>query len=107
MKTVKRIVLGIVMSILPAITYAQNVITGHIVDAQTNEPLIGASVIVKGEKTEGVVTDVDGNFSLQTHHAAPLKLKVEYIGYRPIDIEVYDAEEPVDIKLREKHDFLG
>ena len=107
MKTVKRIVLGIVVSILPAITYAQNVITGHIVDAQTNEPLIGASVIVKGEKTEGVVTDVDGNFSLQTHHAAPLKLKVEYIGYRPIDIEVYDAEEPVDIKLREKHDFLG
>lgn len=106
MKTVKRIVLGIVVSILPAITYAQNVITGHIVDALTNEPLIGASVIVKGEKTEGVVTDVNGNFSLQTHHEAPLKLKVEYIGYRPIDVEVYDAEEPVDIKLREKHDFL-
>ncbi len=107
MQRVKRIVLGIVVPILPAITYAQNVITGHIVDAQTNEPLIGASVIVKGEKTEGVVTDVDGNFSLQTKHEAPLKLKVEYIGYRPIDIEVYDAEEPVDIKLREKHDFLN
>lgn len=107
MKTVRRIVLGIVVPLLPAVSYAQNVITGHIVDAQTNEPLIGASVIVKGEKTEGVVTDVDGNFSLQTKHEAPLKLKVEYIGYRPIDVEVYDAEEPVDIKLREKHDFLG
>ena len=107
MKTVSKIVLGIVLPIFPAITYAQNVITGHIVDAQTNEPLIGASVIVKGEKTEGVVTDIDGNFSLQTNHEAPLKLKVEFIGYRPIDVEVYDAEEPVDIKLREKHDFLG
>lgn len=107
MKTVRRIVLGIVVPLLPAVSYAQNVITGHIVDAQTNEPLIGASVIVKGEKTEGVVTDVDGNFSLQTKREAPLKLKVEYIGYRPIDVEVYDAEEPVDIKLREKHDFLG
>lgn len=107
MKTVSKIVLGIVLPIFPAITYAQNVITGHIVDAQTNEPLIGASVIVKGEKTEGVVTDIDGNFSLQTNHEAPLKLKVEFIGYRPVDIEVYDAEEPVDIKLREKHDFLN
>ena len=107
MKTVSRIVLGIIVPMLPAITYAQNVITGRIVDAQTNEPLIGASVIVKGEKTEGVVTDVDGNFSLQTRHEAPLKLKVEFIGYRPIDVEVYDAEDPVDIKLREKHDFLN
>lgn len=107
MKTVSRIVLGIIVPMLPAITYSQNVITGRIVDAQTNEPLIGASVIVKGEKTEGVVTDVDGNFSLQTRHEAPLKLKVEFIGYRPIDVEVYDAEDPVDIKLREKHDFLN
>lgn len=107
MKTVSKIVLGIVLPIFPAVTYGQNVITGHIVDAQTNEPLIGASVIVKGEKTEGVVTDIDGNFSLQTHHEAPLKLKVEFIGYRPIDVEVYDAEDSVDIKLREKHDFLN
>lgn len=107
MKTVSRIVLGIIVPMLPAITYAQNVITGRIVDAQTNEPLIGASVIVKGEKAEGVVTDVDGNFRLQTSHEAPLKLKVEFIGYRPIDVEVYDAEDPVDIKLREKHDFLN
>ena len=107
MKTVSRIVLGIIVPMLPAITYAQYVITGRIVDAQTNEPLIGASVIVKGEKVEGVVTDVDGNFSLQTSHETPLKLKVEFIGYRPIDVEVYDAEDPVDIKLREKHDFLN
>ena len=107
MKTVKRIVLGIVVPILPSIALAQNVITGHIVDAQTNEPLIGASVIVKGEKADGVVTDVDGNFSLQTKLEAPLKLKIEYIGYRPIDVEVYDAESPVDIQLREKHDYLN
>ena len=107
METIKRIALGIIVPILPAITYAQNVVTGRIVDSQTNEPLIGASVIVKGEKTEGVVTDVDGNFSIKTQRETPLKLKVEYIGYRPIDVEVYDAEEPVDIQLREKHDLLN
>lgn len=107
MKIYKRLALGIIVPILPVVSFAQNEITGHIVDANTGEPLIGASVIVKGEKSEGVVTDVDGNFSLQTQHAAPLKLKVEYIGYRPIDVEVYDAEEPVDIQLREKHDLLN
>ena len=107
METIKRIALGIIVPILPAMAYAQNVVTGRIVDSQTNEPLIGASVIVKGEKTEGVVTDVDGNFSIKTQRETPLKLKVEYIGYRPIDVEVYDAEEPVDIQLREKHDLLN
>ena len=107
METIKRIALGIIVPILPAMAYAQNVVTGRIVDSQTNEPLIGASVIVKGEKTEGVVTDVDGKFSIKTQRETPLKLKVEYIGYRPIDVEVYDAEEPVDIQLREKHDLLN
>lgn len=107
METVHKIVLGIAVSLLPIISYAQNVITGNITDAQTNEPLIGASVVVKGEKTEGTITDVDGNFKLQTKHNIPFKLKVEYVGYRPIDIEVYDTEEPVSIKLREKHDLLN
>lgn len=107
MKTVNRIVLGIIVPILPALSYAQNVITGHIVDAHTNEPLVGATVVVKGNKTEGVATDIDGNFSIQTQQEAPLKLKVEYVGYRPIDVEVYDTEEPIDIKLREKRDLLN
>ena len=107
MKTVNQIVLGIAVSLLPCISYAQQVVTGHIVDANTGEPLIGASVVVKGDKQEGVVTDVDGNFTLNTKAEAPFKLKVEYIGYRPIDLEVYDAEEPVDIQLRENARFLN
>lgn len=107
MKTVKRIVLGTAVSFLPAISFAQSELTGHIVDANTNEPLIGASVTVKGNKQEGVVTDVDGNFTLSTKENAPLKLKIEYIGYRPIDIEVYDAEEPIEVQLKENSKFLN
>ena len=107
MKTVKRIVLGTAVAFLPAISFAQSELTGHIVDANTNEPLIGASVTVKGNKQEGVVTDVDGNFTLSTKENAPLKLKIEYIGYRPIDIEVYDAEEPIEVQLKENSRFLN
>lgn len=107
MKTVQKIVLAIIVSVSPALALAQNVITGHISDAASGDPLIGATVLVKGEKTEGVVTDIDGNFSYTTNREAPLTLSVEYIGYRPVEVDVYDTEEPVDIQLREKRDLLS
>ena len=56
-------------------------------------------MIVKSEKGQGVVTDIDGKFSLQTKVEAPLTLRVEYVGYRPLDVDVYDFEEPVEIAL--------
>lgn len=107
MEIFNKIVLGIAVATIPSISFAQSEITGHITDATTGEPLIGASVVVKGDKKEGVVTDTDGNFTLNTQVEAPLKLKVEYIGYRPIDLEVYDTETPVEVKLRENQRFLN
>ncbi|WP_175549374.1 hypothetical protein [Xylanibacter ruminicola] len=49
-----------------------------------------------------MVTDIDGNFKLQTNVEAPLTLRVEFIGYRPLDVDVYDFEEPVEITLKER-----
>lgn len=54
-------------------------IKGEVTDAQNGEALIGATVIVEGEKG-GTVTDFDGNFSLQVSSSAK-KIKVSYIGY--------------------------
>ena len=85
---------------------AQNVITGHISDIRTGEPLIGASIVVKSEKGQGVVTDYDGNFTLPTKKEAPLTLRVEFIGYRAIDVDVYDFDEPVEIALAENFNSL-
>ncbi|MBQ9649627.1 MAG: TonB-dependent receptor [Prevotella sp.] len=90
---------SLALVLAPLWALAQNVITGHISDARNGEPLIGASVIVKSEKGQGVVTDYDGNFSLQTKVEAPLTLRVEYVGYRALDVDVYDFEEPVEIAL--------
>lgn len=95
----KGLLLAIGFALAPLFVVAQNLITGHIKDVRTGEPLIGASVIVKSEKGQGVVTDYDGNFSLQTKVEAPLTLCVEYVGYRPLDVDVYDFEEPVEIAL--------
>ena len=95
----KRLFIATFVAISPLLAIAQNLITGHITDVRSGEPLIGASVIVKSEKGQGVVTDVDGRFSLQTKVEAPLTLRVEYVGYRPLDVDVYDFEEPVEIAL--------
>ncbi len=96
---VKRLLIATIVAIGPIVAAAQGLITGHITDVRTGEPLIGASVIVKSEKGKGVVTDIDGNFSLQTKVEAPLTLRVEYVGYRALDVDVYDFEEPVEIAL--------
>ena len=90
---------SLALVLAPLWALAQNVITGHISDARSGEPLIGASVIVKSEKGQGVVSDYEGNFSLQTKVEAPLTLRVEYVGYRALDVDVYDFEEPVEITL--------
>ena len=91
----KGLLLTIGFVLAPLWAVAQNLITGRVTDVRTGEPLIGASVIVKSEKSKGVVTDIEGNFSLQTKVEAPLTLKVEFIGYRPLDVDVYDFEEPM------------
>lgn len=70
-----------------SLSYAQNGrfnIKGVVVDEQ-GEPLIGASVFVKGT-TEGVVTDMDGAFALSVQGGATLT--ASYIGYLSKDIEV-------------------
>ena len=96
---VKRLIIATAVAISPLYALAQGLITGSIKDARNGEALIGASVIVKSDKGKGVVTDIDGKFALQTKKEAPLTLRVEYVGYRPIDVDVYDFEEPVDITL--------
>ena len=54
-------------------------ITGTIVDAATNEPLIGVSVQVKGSKGVGTVTDIDGFYSIDVTNRN--ELDFSYVGY--------------------------
>ena len=102
----KRRLLILGLALAPLWAIAQNLITGHVTDVRTGEALIGASVIVKSEKGQGVITDIDGNFSLQTKKEAPLTLRVEYVGYRPLDVDVYDFEESVEIALADNSNKL-
>lgn len=69
-------------------------VKGEVTDAQNGEALIGATVMVEGEKG-GTVTDFDGNFSLQVSSSAK-KIKVSYIGY--ID-KVLSISDNMKVKL--------
>ena len=61
-------------------------VTGTVTSADDGEPVIGASVLVKGTTT-GTVTDIDGNFTLSVPAGAKT-LVVSYIGYKTQEVAV-------------------
>ena len=62
-------------------------ITGVVVNAEDNEPVIGASVLVKGT-TQGAITDLDGAFTITNVAAKSKTLVVSYIGMRTIEVAI-------------------
>ncbi len=79
-------------------------ITGKITDATTKEPLVGATVLVKGTQT-GTATDAEGKFTLQVPATAKT-ISVSYVGFVARDFSVNNtnwnvALETVDIPGKE------
>ncbi|MBO7591388.1 MAG: TonB-dependent receptor [Prevotella sp.] len=65
---------------------AQITVTGNVTDA-TADPLIGASVIVKGNSSLGTVTDFDGNFQLKVPSESSV-LVISYVGMTTKEIKI-------------------
>jgi len=65
----------------------QSKLEGTVIDAVTKEPVIGASVNIKGT-THGVQTDLDGRFYFQTGQKFPYTLVVSYLGYKKSEVVV-------------------
>ncbi|MCC8114686.1 MAG: TonB-dependent receptor [Bacteroidales bacterium] len=61
-------------------------VTGVVLSAEDNEPIIGASVLPYGE-TRGVSTNIDGEFSI-TVPASVTKLTFAYVGMHPLDLAI-------------------
>ena len=59
---------------------AQTTVSGTLIDEETNEPLIGATVQVKGDPAHGTATDYDGTFTLKVKQSGAT-LEFKYIGY--------------------------
>lgn len=79
-QTILTLMLGLFLSVG---AYAQNItVKGHVKDALGG--VIGASIVEKGNATNGTITDFDGNFSLNVPKGATLV--ISFIGYKTQEV---------------------
>ncbi|MDR3269234.1 MAG: TonB-dependent receptor [Tannerella sp.] len=83
-------------------------IQGVVLDNRTSDPIIGATVLIKGEKTNtGTITDIDGKFEVGVS-TIPTTIVVSYIGYKSEEIDIYEKPSvPVQIPLQESYNTLS
>lgn len=92
--------LQIVILIVTCNSYlvGQMTIQGIVLDAETNSPLIGATVIVKGKQI-GTTTDIDGNFVLDLNQSKEV-LVFQYQGYQQQEFKITQSKKDIEIKLQ-------
>ena len=67
-------------------SFAQVVVTGQVLDAENNAPIVGASVTTgQGSTLRGVTTDLNGKFRIDVPHRA--KITIRSIGYNQIILD--------------------
>lgn len=66
---------------------AQSRVTGSVISADDNEPIVGASILVKGT-TVGTISDLDGKFTLTGIPKSAKTLIVSYIGMKTQEVEI-------------------
>ena len=70
-------------------------LTGTVTDASTGEPLVGVSIMVRGEN-RGTITGIDGSFSIEVY--ANTELQFSYIGYKMQSMKVGNLQ-VINIKM--------
>lgn len=93
----------LILAITTNMIYAQNtdIISGR-VSSSIGEPMIGASVMVKGT-TNGTITDLDGNFKVEASSTATLI--ISYVGYVTQEVQIA-GRKAVNITLKEDTGLL-
>lgn len=87
------------------VTHAQQFdVKGTIVDKKSNEPIIGASVLIKGT-ANGTITDIDGKFILKDAKKGNT-LVVSYVGYLTLDILLNGNQGTLSIEMEENTELL-
>ena len=77
--SMRRVLFSSALLLVSSLTFAQSKVSGTVKDAN-GEPLIGVSVVEEGT-SNGAVTDINGNYTLNVKPGA--KLKLSYIGFTP------------------------
>lgn len=80
----------------------KRLVTGVVLDSQ-GEPVVGANVFEKGEKTNGTITDIDGKFSLNVSDNATLV--ISFVGFKNQEIAV-KGRDKIYIRLADDSELL-
>ena len=70
------------------VTAQTSKVTGLVISAEDNEPVIGATVAVKGVPTMGTVTDIDGKFVIENLPSTAKTLVVSYVGMMTQEVAI-------------------
>ena len=89
--------IGLLATFLFVFQIQAQTITGKVIDADTEEGLIGASIILQNTTT-GTVTDFDGNFSLNVDRL-PVDLVISYTGFADQTLTVNSANDNLLVRL--------
>lgn len=93
MKDIARLIF-ILLWMSPMATIAQSLLSGVVIDAESNEPLISVTVSIK-ETTEGTTTDLDGKYKLSLGEGTHT-IVFSYIGFTSVEKEVVvDGQTPI------------
>lgn len=98
-----RITVIAAMAFVSVFAYAQSTVTGTIIDAANDEPIIGASVLVMGT-TSGTITDFDGNFTVSVPDDDAV-LQISYMGYKTQEVPV-NGQKTIRVVLHEDSELL-
>lgn len=85
------LVILVALLLLPAMAFAQRTVTGIVVDANNQQPLIGATLYWKNT-TAGATSSVDGTFSIRRVSGFDT-LVVDYLGYDIVELDLSDKEQ--------------
>ncbi|MDR0833418.1 MAG: TonB-dependent receptor [Candidatus Symbiothrix sp.] len=101
MKTIKRLVLLWIFLLPFTLISAQTTVTGIVTDA-TGDPLLGATVVVKGTQTT-TITDIDGNYTIRVNDIQNDVLIFSYIGMETETLPV-KGKQKVDLVMKDDDD---
>lgn len=95
----KKFLSTLVLGLASCYAIAQHQITGNIYDAESNEPLPGANILVEGQ-TKGTVSDRSGSFALANLKEGTYELRITYVGFESQRMTVtVPSPSPLQISL--------
>jgi TonB-dependent receptor len=97
--------IGMGAFLIPDVAFGDVLVEGHVRDARTREPLVGANIVLKGTSM-GAAAGVDGKYVIVNVPPGSYTLRATYIGYTPKDQEIHvesDSRTTQDVSL----EFVG